>query len=329
MSTIVHALPSQKNRFIVQEIREKKSPMKTRLPSLNAVRVFETAARHGSFVKAADELCVTHGAVSRQIKQLEASLGLALFERRNRAVFLTRAGLQLHEVCREVMQRLEDGVRQLRQTVADSPLVVSCEPTVAMRWLIPRLGRFHATHPEVQLLLYAAGGSVDFAASHIDLALRRNDFHWGADCHAEPVAREWVAAVCAPALLEDGKLRPERQCRLHADSRPEAWEQWQKLSGIMLTNARSARYEHFYLSLQAAGAGLGVAVGSVYMVEDEMAEGRLTAPFGFVADGSEYVLLSPQPFAADERRQKFLTWLRTEMRASEAKAALAAAPGLR
>lgn len=130
--------------------------MRTRLPSLNSVRVFEAAARHGSFVKAADELCVTHGAVSRQIKQLEASLGLALFERRNRAVFLTRAGLQLHEVCRDVMQRLEDGLRQLHKSVAERPLVVSCEPTVAMRWLIPRLGRFHASHPEVQLL-YAAG----------------------------------------------------------------------------------------------------------------------------------------------------------------------------
>lgn len=284
-----------------------------RMPSLNAIRVFEAAARYLSFVKAADELCVTHGAVSRQIKQLEATLGLALFERRNRAVFLTREGKQLQDTCREVMQRLEDGIRKLCKPVSDAPLVLSCEPTIAMRWLIPRLPRFQAEYPDIPILLFAAGGVIDFSSSHVDLALRRNDFNWGPDCYVETVAREWVAPVCSPSLLEHGSLALERQCLLHTSTRSSAWSRWREKSGIAFAETMHAsRYEHFYLSLQAAGAGLGVAIGSIYMVEEELASRRLVAPFGFVEDGSEYVLLSPQPFAGDERRDKFLAWLRAE-----------------
>lgn len=291
--------------------------MTDRLPSLNAIRVFEAAARHQSFVRAADELCVTHGAVSRQIRQLESALGLTLFERRNRAVFLTRAGRALQETCHEVMQWLEQGIRQLRQTAGNAPLVLSCEPTIAMRWLIPRLPRFQAAHPDITVLLSAAGGAVDFAGSHVDLALRRNDFNWGPDCHAEPVAREWVAPVCAPALLENGRLELAQHCLLHTATRPHAWRTWLAASGQPLPEpARASRYEHFYLSLQAAGAGLGVAIGSVYMVGEELESRRLVAPFGFVEDGSAYVLLSGQPFDGDPRRSKVLAWLRDEMQRS-------------
>ncbi len=124
--------------------------MSKHLPSLNAIRVFEVAARHLSLVRAAEELHVTHGAVSRQIKQLEENLGLELFERRNRAIFLTRAGLSLQGTCTDIMRQLEAGLRQLRQA-DDQPLVVSCEPTIAMRWLIPRLGKFRELHPELEI----------------------------------------------------------------------------------------------------------------------------------------------------------------------------------
>ncbi|MEC5160417.1 MULTISPECIES: LysR substrate-binding domain-containing protein [unclassified Janthinobacterium] len=286
-------------------------------PSLNAVRMFAVAARHLSFVRAADELHLTHGAVSRQIKLLEETLGVALFERRNRAVFLTREGAAFKLTCDDVMARLAEGVRAIQQAAPQRPLVLSCEPTLAMRWLIPRLGAFRATFPQIELHLFAAGGPVQFQRGHVDLALRRNDFAWGAGCHAEPVAREWTAPVCAPALLQGGQLHLERQGLLHTQSRPDAWQRWGAASGRPVAAATAARYEHFYLSLQAAGAGLGVAIGSVYMVEEELASARLVAPpGGFVEDGSVYFLLSPTPFEGDERRQTVLGWLRRELAAT-------------
>ena len=289
--------------------------MKLHTPSLNAIRVFEVAARHLSFVRAASELHVTHGAVSRQIKQLEESLGVALFERRNRSVFLTREGAIFKETCAQVMEQLTAGIRKIRQPRHQHPLVVSCEPTLAMRWLIPRVSGFRARFPHIELHLFAAGGPIDFQTSHVDLALRRNDFNWGAECHAESVAFELVAPVCAPSLLEaSGELMPDRQCQLHTESRPDAWERWEAASRVHATFRSAARYEHFYLSLQAASAGLGVAIGSIYMLEDDLKSGRLVAPFRFMDDGSEYYLLSPVPFDEDERRLVFLDWLRHELR---------------
>lgn len=281
------------------------------LPSLNAIRVFEVAARHLSLVRAAEELHVTHGAVSRQIKQLEENLGIDLFERRNRAIFLTPAGLSLQGTCTDIMRQLEAGLRQLR--LADNqPLVVSCEPTIAMRWLIPRLGKFRQLYPEMEIHLFAAGGPVDLHHGHIDLALRRNDFSWTQNYHVVRVARELVAPVCAQDLLKLGKLPLNQQCLLHTATRPNAWAQWQKLSGQNTRGKSRTTYEHFYLSLQAACAGLGVAMASAYMVEDEIRNGLLIAPHAFMADGSDYVLLSATPFDEDKRRLAFLEWLQQE-----------------
>ena len=130
----------------------------TKQAALGTLRFFEAAARLGSFVQAAAELHVTHGAVSRQIRLLETSLGTPLFERRNRGVFLTPAGAQLRDAVQLAFERLDAALEAVRQPVRQGPLVVSCEPTIAMKWLIPRLGDFYQRHPEVQLHLFASGG---------------------------------------------------------------------------------------------------------------------------------------------------------------------------
>ena len=131
-----------------------------------------------------------------------------------------------------------------------------------------------------------------------------------------------MAPVCSPQLLQNGSLSLVQHCLLHSHTRPHAWQKWAESSGLTAEGASTSTYEHFYLSLQAASAGLGVAIGSVYMVEDDLAAQRLCAPFGFVRDGSEYVLLSPSPFAADDRRQAFLAWLRAELYATQRAAAM-------
>ena len=286
----------------------------TRQAALGTLRFFEAAARLGSFVQAADELYVTHGAVSRQIRLLETSLGTPLFERRNRGVFLTPAGVQLRDAVQLAFERLDAALEAVRQPVRQGPLVVSCEPTIAMKWLIPRLGDFYRRHPEVQLHLFASGGPVAFQRDAVDVALRRNDFLWDAGLHAEKVCDEWIAPVCAPALLRQGRLDLSAQRLLHTASRPSAWAHW-RAAGKHDGGGQgdSQTYEHFYLSLQAACAGLGVAIGSVFMAREDLDSGRLVAPFGFRRDGSGYFLLSPLPFDGDARRTTLLRWLREQM----------------
>ena len=285
----------------------------SRLPPLNAFKVFESAARHQSFVKAGQELCVTHGAVSRQVKQLESVLGVALFERRNRAVFLTVQGQKLWVACQEMLRNLSQAIEDMRaHDKVQLPLVLSCEPTIAIRWLVPRLPDFRARYPQHEIHLLTAGGRVDFVRNRVDVALRRNDFHWGKQCHAEPVAAEMVGPVCTPAVWN--KISVGVPVRLlHARTRADAWNQWSALSNQKISSDGAEHYEHFYLSLQAASSGMGVAIASAFMVESDLQEGRLVAPFGFVADGSEYVVLSPTPVHQDARHIALLDWLRDTM----------------
>ncbi len=283
------------------------------LPPLNTLRVFEAAARHGSFVRAAQELHVTHGAVSRQIRQLEASLGVDLFERRNRAVFLTPAGAQLQAAAADAFEILTDSIDRIARRATSSALVVSCEPTLAMRWLIPRLSRFQARHPAIQVHLFAAGGPIDFARTGVDVALRRDDFAWPAHVHGVAICEEWIGPVHAPQADIAARRR-----LLHTATRPDAWQAWWRASGTVRPRGRlpEARYEHFYLSLQAALAGQGTAIASKLMASDDLKDGRLVAPEGFRRDGSGYYLLSDAPIVADSAAGAWLAWLREETAAT-------------
>ncbi|HAT30681.1 MAG TPA: LysR family transcriptional regulator [Janthinobacterium sp.] len=290
----------------------------SKLPALNTLRFFDVAARLGSFVKAAEELHLTHGAISRQIRLLEEALGTALFERRNRAVFLTEHGVLLQAATRQAFEQLGAAIETLRKPPRNAPLVVSCEPTIAMKWLIPRLGGFYQRHPDLQLHIFAAGGPVAFQRDGVDVALRRDDFAWEPTLYAEKVCDECIGPVCAPALLKRRRLDLSAQRLLHTASRKSAWKSWCAASEVDTGHASSQSYEHFYLSLQAACAGLGVAIGSTLMVQEEIGSGRLVAPFGFIADGSAYYLLSPVPIETDPRRAAFLDWMREQVKSPAA-----------
>jgi DNA-binding transcriptional LysR family regulator len=281
-----------------------------KLPPLTALRYFDIAAETESFVRAAERLHVTHGAVSRQVRLLEESLGVELFERRNRAIFLTPAGRELHGTTQAIFEQLEGTVQRLQQQERNNVLVLSCEPTIAMRWLIPRLPRFHAAHPDLQLHLVAAGGPVDFARGGVDLALRRDDFHWPPTLHSVKICDEWIGPVSRARCdnLDGQRL-------LHSSTRPSAWPTWLRLSGRQATHNERSDFEHFYLSLQAASAGLGLAIASALMVRDELDSGQLQAPFGFLRDGSAYHLLSPQPLSDGGKRQRFAEWVQGESQA--------------
>ncbi|MDD2060736.1 LysR substrate-binding domain-containing protein [Pseudomonas sp. GD03860] len=285
-----------------------------KLPALAAFRYFDVAAQTQSFVRTAELLNVTHGAVSRQVRLLEESLGVQLFERRNRAIFLTAAGRTLHGTTQSIFEQLEGTVYRLQQQARENVLVLSCEPTIAMKWLIPRLPAFHAAHPDIHLHLVAAGGPIDFSRSGVDLALRRDDFRWDADLHSLKICDEWVGPVCSVNLpLPHDNLDGQRL--LHSASRPGAWNTWLRLSGESANGASRIDYEHFYLCIQAAVAGLGVAMASFLMVQDEIDSGQLQAPRSFVQDQSAYFLLCPQPILADDTCQRFAQWVSEQAQA--------------
>ena len=295
---------------------EKNSQKTLSLPSLTALRCFEVAARTEHFGRAADELHLTHGAISRAVRLLEEDLGVRLFERRQRRVFLTEAGDRLYQVVREGLGQIRETAQALRQQSRPQSLVLSCEPTLLMRWLIPRWPGFQARHPDIDVHLVAGGGPFSFA-SGIDLAIRRDDFPWPEGYHAESLFAEKVGPVCRPdkvatwfstkkasAALKTGAPR------LHSRTRPGAWSEWAVAAGQPVQDAAGQTFEHFYFSLQAAVAGLGVAIGPWHLVRDDLDSGVLTAPLGFVEDGSRYCLLSPQPLQPDGPQADLLDWLR-------------------
>lgn len=283
-----------------------------KLPALTSFHFFTVAARTESFVQAAHLLNVTHGAVSRQVRALEEAIGVELFERRNRAIFLNTAGEQLYKVTGPFFEQLETTVYRLQRESREDVLVVSCEPTIAMKWLIPRLPDFHAAHPNVQLQLLAAGGPIDFARSGADVAVRRDDFYWDRSIHCETICEEWIGPVCSPSLWLEGQQLDGMRL-LRSKTRPLAWDNWMQLADVAVPNSTKLEYEHFYLCIQAAAAGLGVSMSSSLMVQDELESGQLIAPFGFRRDRSKYCLLSPRHFKDSYKCTIFFEWVTAQM----------------
>lgn len=290
-----------------------------RLPPLSALRCFEAAARLESFTQAGAALHLTHGAISRAVRALEEDLGTALFERRSHRVFLTPAGADLLHSVTQALDLIESTASRLRAPSPEAPLVLSCEPTLLMRWLIPRMADFHACHPGLSIQLVAGGGPFSFNAG-IDLAIRRNDFAWSSDTQAHWLFDEAIGPVCRPqqqaqwAPLEQGQRQLASQApRLHSATRRQAWEQWLQIQQRPCSPVQQEQvFEHFYFSLQAAVAGLGLAIAPWQLVRDDLASGLLCAPFDFVADGSAYYLLSPQAISDDSAAGQLLLWLRKQ-----------------
>lgn len=292
------------------------------ITSLPALSYFRVAAELESFSKAADTLNVTHGAISRAVRLLEDDLETSLFERRNRAVFLTDAGRRLALVVSKGLGDIEAEVRRIKEDSAKATLTVSCEPTLMMRWLIPRLQEFQEMHPEADIRLLAGGGPVTLGTG-IDLAIRRNDFDWPDTYHARLLFKEKIGPICRPEKSSAyfcGEHLNGTAKLLHTRTRPNAWVTWSDLSGMALPSRSHLDFEHFYFSIQAALAGLGVAIGPWHLVQDDIRSGLLTAPNGFIEDGSGYMLLSARKPQNGTLEDAFGAWLQTVGRAEHPEA---------
>jgi DNA-binding transcriptional LysR family regulator len=263
---------------------------------------------------AAQELHVTHGAVSRQVQNLERSLGISLFERHARALRPTPLARQLAAIVRDALGQIDAAARQISQRTPAGPLILSCEPTLLMRWLIPRLPDLAVNVPDVTVHLSAGGGPVFFERDNIDLAIRRDDFPFPEKVSRTRLFAERIGPVCRPDLAArmTGVADLTGAALVHAGTRPQAWDDWRRITGMKAEPASQQTLEHSYLTLQAAVAGVGVAIAPYAVVRDDLERGQLVAPFGFVPDGTSYHLLSRQPPEQDVRVRQLRGWLRAQ-----------------
>ncbi len=291
--------------------------MSRQLPPLNALRVFEAAARHLSFTRAADELHVTQAAVSHQVKALEDWVGQKLFRRLNRALALTDAGQAYLPVIRDAFDRIDAGTARLRRSDRAGHLTVSVLASFAALWLVPRLGRFSQAHPEVEVRVSANDRMVDFTADDVDCAIRYGRGGW-AGLRADHLLSENIFPVCAPELLEGAEplRRPEdlRRFTLLHESLREDWRMWLLAAGVKgVDHGRGPTFSHSTLVMKAAMSGHGVALGRSVLVADELAAGRLVRPFELSLPAEYgYYVVAPVETAERPKVRAFREWLLEE-----------------
>jgi len=285
------------------------------LPSLTALQFFEAAVRHMSFTRAARELNVTQSAVSRQIRQLEEHVGRPLFRRLKQRLVLTEPGEAYSIAVRDLLDRAEAATLQLMAYGSGGGLLtVALLPTFGSRWLVPRLGDFTTRHPDIQLNLVTQVRPFDFAGSEIDVAIHFGTEVWpGAICHR--LMGEVVVPVAAPSLLGRSRpARPEdvgRYTLLQHATRSQAWQEWLRACGVENLDGRvGPRFEQFHMVIQAAIAGLGLAVLPRFLIQDELTSGRLVVAIDRpVRSEHAYYLVHPERKADLQRVTMFRDWL--------------------
>lgn len=292
--------------------------MRRELPPLNALRAFEVAARLQSMSLAADELHVTHGAVSRQVRALETQLGVALFVKDGRGVKLTAAGIRLRDSTVEAFERLRDVCAELKHQSSDAPFVLGCPGSLLARWFIPRLDRLHRELPELRLQLSSSEGDLDPRRPGLDATLLFAEPPWPADMQVYELAVEAIGPVLSPRYAHAAQLLQApaaallNEALLHTSSRPQAWPAWAERNGLAATELLLGQgFEHLYYLLEAAVAGLGVAIAPQQLVAADLAAGRLIAPWGFAQTSARLALWVPGR-SVDPRAARLAQWLSRE-----------------
>jgi LysR family glycine cleavage system transcriptional activator len=300
--------------------------MARQLPPLNALRAFESAARHLSFTKAADELFVTQAAVSHQIKSLEAHLGIQLFRRLNRRLLLTDAGQAYFPVLRDALDMMSRATLRLRSQDEAGNIKISVLPSFAAKWLLPRLPRFSRSNPSIDVLVSASDQIVDFDQDDFDMAIRYGRGNYPG-LRVDPMMGDRIFPVCSPRLLEGlHPLRTADDLRHHTllhddmartDESSNDWRGWLRAAGITCIDPeRGPAYSHSSMVIQAAIEGHGVALGRTSLIGDDLAAGRLVCPFGPIIPGPfSYYLVAPAETADQPKICAFRAWIQEEIAA--------------
>ncbi|MEW5685052.1 MAG: LysR family transcriptional regulator [Pseudomonadota bacterium] len=278
------------------------------LPSLNALRAFEAVARTGRVTTAVEELSVTHSAVSRQVKALEAALGVRLFAGPKNRLELTPAGRELAGSLTEAFDQITAAVRRLRG--GGEELHIAVNASLSVKWLIPRLPRFQAAHPEIRLVLSELAAH---ATSHrgAQAVVRIVPLRRLSEPNCTAFIRNALGAVMSPDAAARWGDDPLAAPRLAAATHPEAWPLFAEHAGIELPPANERAFPHVHFAMDAALAGLGAAVVSWPLCVDEVRSGRLVAPLGFHRSGSAFAMLT-SPGAESRALSRFRDWLVAE-----------------
>ena len=288
-----------------------------RLPPMNSVRAFEAAARHVSFTKAAEELNVTHGAVSRQVALLEDWLGTTLFHRAASQLTLTHDGRAFATELTSMLDRLAVLTMHMAQKAAPTSISVNAPPTFTMRWLIARLSGYQRRRPDVQVRLTTSLAPVNFQENSYDVAIR-GSLEPLAGCHSVAFMTEIIAPVCHADLVESGALRTPadlpHQTLIHYATEPYSWSAWLRTTGLpSMPDAAALNFEQMYFALQAAAEGLGVVLVPLFLVADDIVAGRLSAPFGLLgALERRYYANTPVASQRSPAVAEFFDWLMEE-----------------
>jgi LysR family transcriptional regulator, glycine cleavage system transcriptional activator len=300
------------------------------LPPLLSLRAFDAAARHCSFAKAGEEICVSPGAIGHQVKLLEQWLGCALFLRKPRSVELTDAGASYHEQLRQSLEELELISAQAKLRAKAPEVTVSAMPSFVTRWLMPRLGRFRTAFPEIEVRLLASVPPVDFARDRVDIAVRLGAGPYPG-LNTRPLLGEKFYAVSSPALLKRGTraLKLEQligMTLLHDEFEPRIpdqidWDRWLKRQSPSIrlnASAKGLRFSHTYLALDAAAAGQGIALASDVLAADAIRAGVLAiGPGRPVAGPYRYHLIASPTAMPRPQVAAFTEWLCDEASAFE------------
>ena len=288
------------------------------LPSLGALRAFEAAARLESMSRAAEALHVTHGAVSRQVRSLEEALGQPLFDRVGRGLVLTPAGRRLRDACGQAFAQLSQAWGELQRGAAGDTLVLGCSASVLARWVIPRLERMQHALPGVRLH-FSAQESPGRALADVDALLLLGQAPWPPDWQVLELAGEAIGPVIGarhphlPRLQHAPPSALLGEPLLHTTSRPQAWPQWALAHGLDPQALQLGEaFPHLYYLLEAAASGLGVAIAPQPLVADDLASGRLVAPWGFTPTAGHWALCSARR-APDARLLALADWIRAEL----------------
>ena len=299
-----------------------------RLPPLNALRAFEAAARHLNFSRAADELSVTPGAVSQQIQNLEDYVGVALFKRTPKGLLLTDPAQIALPALREAFDRLVEAASMLTAAVDGRRLTVTVAPSFAAKWLVPRLGRFEALHPQVDVWISAGMELTDFNSGEVDLAIRYGTGRYPG-LEVTRLMQETVIAVTSPELMQRQPLSELGDLADHVllhDGSPDAdescpdWTMWLAARGVKgVDGSRGPRFNQSSLVIEAAIGGRGVALAKRALAQADLDAGRLVAPFQIAtAVDFAYYLVHPKAKGRLPQVKAFTAWLNAEAQAHEA-----------
>lgn len=293
--------------------------MARKLPSLNAMRAFEAAARHVSFTKAADELFVTHAAISRHIRDLEEWLGIRLFNRTGRGVNLTKAGEKYLTQLSLAFDRMAKATSDLMQDAREGELVITVEEAFASRWLVPNLGSFTSAHRGIDINIDPNDSLVNFRADQANVGIRYGLGDWP-DVDAELLVRIKIFPVCSPALLDGHRLKSPNDIigytLLHEESK-QWWAHWLRAEGVDEGAGTRGPMFQGHLALEAAEAGQGFALGDQVLAADALRNGSLIKPLpGFRLQGAYYLVTSRNVEDSSTVRA-FRIWLHAEMGKTE------------